>query len=606
MKSYYKFLQTIAIVFFFGSAHAAHLTNEIMLAARINGSQQVPAVNTTAVGVGGFSLNASMDTMCITITCTGLSGPITAAHIHSGAMGMNGGVVLDLTSAIRGNQIMATVYGADLTPALLKNYLLGMHYINIHTAANPNGEIRGQVLLETDNCYTAPINGMQQVPMVTTSAMGMGVFKLSKSNKRLSFHVVNNNLSGAITSVHLHTGAAGTNGGVAVDLTPFISMNNGDIISGEVNPTSFLNDLQTGNIYINVHTAANPNGEIRGQLMLDQYISFDAKLDGAQQSPAVTTTAGGVAHFRLSPTRDTLWYNVLVEGLSDTITSAHLHNAALGANGPVLVDIGDDIDGNTIKGMVTGTQLTSAIIDELLEANVYLNIHTDANPSGEIRGQVLRFVREAYSTNINGIQQVPATTSTAVGSGIVTIDRDQKEAHYMIVAHGLMVDDVHFHKNKFGQNGGVLYDLSPYFVNNGAFGYWTNTDTATIFNTAQSLNFRNDSVYVNFHTTAFPAGEIRGQVDRGYACYSAAPNAISNVSSTQLKLYPNPADEILNIETNEDVQVQILSTTGAVLQSNKASKGYNTINISKLPQGCYMIQCINQYNSKTVHRFMKQ
>jgi hypothetical protein len=602
MKHIRVLLQTILLLTLALSLKAAHLTNEIMLAARLNGSQQVPAVSTNAVGVGGFSLNASMDTMCITITCTGLSGPITAAHIHEGAVGATGGVVLDLQPNINGNQIMATITGTNLNAANLSKYLQGLYYINIHTAANPNGEIRGQILLETDNCFVANINGMQQVPLVSTGAMGLGVFKLSKSNQRLSYHVITNGLSGSINSIHLHTGAIGTNGPVAEDLTSSISTTNGNVISGEIINPSILTDLNAGNLYINVHTTANPGGEIRGQLLKDNYFAFDARLDGGQQVPAVTTNANGVAHLTLNNTRDTLWYNIVVNGLTDTITSAHLHNAALGANGPVALDVSANIMGNVIQGMVTGAQLTSSIISELLEANLYINIHTTANPGGEIRGQVLRYVREAYSTNINAGQQVPSNASVAVGSGIFTIDRDQKEVHYMIVVNGINFTDAHIHKNVKGQNGGLFYDLSTYFTNNGAFGYWTNTDATLPFSTVQSLAFRRDSVYVNFHTAAFVQGEIRGQIDRGFNCYTSIPLSINPAFTTSTKVYPNPATESIHIEVLGNNTLEIISLTGVIVKQQNLVAGINTIPLTSLSKGYYLLQLTNSNNIKTVQK----
>ena len=76
------------------------------------------------------------------ITYSGLSGPATAAHFHGPAMaGQNAPVVMPisapLASPITGSATLTTSQAADL--------IAGKWYVNLHTAANPNGEVRGQV-----------------------------------------------------------------------------------------------------------------------------------------------------------------------------------------------------------------------------------------------------------------------------------------------------------------------------------------------------------------------------------------------------------------------------------------------------------------------------
>ena len=72
---------------------------------------------------------------------SGLSGPATAAHFHAGESGKNGGVVIPITGADKG----AFEGNATLTDAQAAEMLGGRWYVNIHTAANKAGEIRGQL-----------------------------------------------------------------------------------------------------------------------------------------------------------------------------------------------------------------------------------------------------------------------------------------------------------------------------------------------------------------------------------------------------------------------------------------------------------------------------
>ena len=143
------------------------------------------------------------------------------------------------------------------------------------------------------------MNGSQESPSVTTTAYGVGVFNLSKDLSKIKFNIVTQGLNGTSTGAHLHYGGVGMSGGVSVDLSSNI---NGNVISGTImNPTTTLIDsLMAGKIYLNVHNAANPNGEIRGQLMNSKsYLYFDAALNGAQETPAITTSALGAATYQI-------------------------------------------------------------------------------------------------------------------------------------------------------------------------------------------------------------------------------------------------------------------------------------------------------------------
>jgi len=112
------------------------------LTARLSGASEVPAVVTDATGRVEVNLAPSTNMLSWKITYSGLSGPPTMAHFHGPAMaGQNAGVVLPinapLTSPITGS--------AQLTPSQAADIKAGKWYVNLHTAANPGGEARGQV-----------------------------------------------------------------------------------------------------------------------------------------------------------------------------------------------------------------------------------------------------------------------------------------------------------------------------------------------------------------------------------------------------------------------------------------------------------------------------
>ena len=106
----------------------------------LSGAQEVPPVNTQASGrssitvIGDKVITGRVETSNINAT---------AAHIHSGATGKNGPVVIALTKGTNGNWVVPA--NAKLTPDQLKLFKSGELYVNVHSAAHPDGEIRAQL-----------------------------------------------------------------------------------------------------------------------------------------------------------------------------------------------------------------------------------------------------------------------------------------------------------------------------------------------------------------------------------------------------------------------------------------------------------------------------
>ena len=600
MRTFTRLMSVVMITLLFTTtASADHLSAKYLFAARMNGGQEVPAVSTNALGLGFFYLNDTRDTLCFEMTATGLSGAISGIHIHDGAAGTNGPVLVDMTTYVTGNRIKGTLSGSALTTSLIQKMFASELYLNLHTAANMNGEIRGQILPEEDKGMSVMIDGSQEVPAVTTNAKGLGFFMLQKNEGKLSFNIVADGLSGAITAAHLHKAVAGSNGGVVQDLSSFIS---GNRISGSVDPSMYLEALKGDSLYLNIHTAANPNGEIRGQLVLEHYLHFDAMLDEAQETTPVTGNNDGIgeATMKLNYTFDTLWYHAQMNDLSGPITAAHFHKGEAGTSGGVVMGIPSaNINGNVISGMITGTALADTFLEDMLSGAIYLNIHTTMNPNGEVRGQVYRTFREGYTYHLNGAQEVPEVSSNASGTGMVSIDRDQTSAHYMMVFDDLTgFSAAHFHNNVSGMNGPVMYNIGVNHSNGGIFGYWTEDDATTPFTTAMSNKFRKDSVYVNVHTTANPDGEIRGDVKRTQC--NAIPTDVVNINgvTVETQLYPNPTFDNATLEVSmsdrSKTTVAVYDMTGRKMwvAEQTFQVGMNKINIptKNLPAGLYNVQ----------------
>lgn len=613
----------IVLMTMFNVAKSDHLADRLLFSSRLNGSNIIPTpVNTNASGVAGFMLNNTRDTLYMNFSATGMSGAITGFHIHEGLENQNGPVILDLQSAIMGNVAKARIV---LTPELLTKFLKSQIYLVAHTNANPNGEIRGQIKLESDFGNYAELDAMQQVPMNASMAKGVAAINLGIDNKRLEVKVVTDGLSGAIMGAHLHRGKVGENGGLLVDLTSLISNNGTSIFGSVIVDDSIKNLLQTyirnGEVYLNLHTMAFPNGEVRGQIKYDQNLRFDARIDTTQVTGNLTTisSAIGAAKLSLNTSFDTLRYYIVVTNLTGTIAAAHIHNAEPNQDGGVVYEFPTSgINGNVISGIWTKSNgLTDMLINELLYGNLYIAVHTAQNPNAELRGQIFRLAREGFMSDIDAMQSVPSSNSMANGSGIVSYDRDRTSLHYMITVNGLSgaINAAHFHKGIKGETGGVVYELN--FTNNGAFGYWDFTNMPA-FNNTQSITFRrNDSVYVNFHTSNFPNGEIRGQFIRNYKNMGVIlnkPTGIFNSTKNEIEVnvYPNPTTTNLSLEftsiENKSVSYEILDLSGRLLKSNNQNieLGRNVINIDveDIESGIYLIRLKDDFKILSNSKFI--
>ncbi len=121
---------------------SAALAAKMTYSATLNAASEVPPKESDGTGIVQVEYDTETKAMTYTVNYSGLTGPATAAHFHGpAAAGVNAGVAVPVKGAL-----LSPIEGsATLTDEQAKDLQAGQWYFNIHTAANPGGEIRGQL-----------------------------------------------------------------------------------------------------------------------------------------------------------------------------------------------------------------------------------------------------------------------------------------------------------------------------------------------------------------------------------------------------------------------------------------------------------------------------
>lgn len=250
-----------------GAAVARTQATQIQLGAAMTAADEVPApTGDVSAARGSFTATATKtDTgaaVAWQLTFSGLTGPAGAAHIHIAPPGQPGPVAVPLCGPCQ-SPASGT---ANVDATVLAALQTGGAYVNVHTAANAPGEIRGQLSILAR--ATTTLNARQELPRPKGNvrrAGGAFTATVTKSGTSgvLAWRLTFSRLTGPAVAAHIHVAPRGRAGPVAVALCgPCRSGARG---SATVR-ASVLDALETGRAYVNVHTRRNPAGEIRGQL----------------------------------------------------------------------------------------------------------------------------------------------------------------------------------------------------------------------------------------------------------------------------------------------------------------------------------------------------
>jgi hypothetical protein len=479
--------------------------------ASLSGAAETPPNASNGTGFGTVELNGN--SLTFDVAFTGLGSSNTIAHIHLPApTGVPAGVSIDLAPFKVGTVNTTGRYSGTVTINLAQKtaILAGLSYFNVHTVNLGGGEIRGQIVPAASKFV---LTGVGERPTPTTSpAFGAGA--LTIIGNRLAFDLTFQGLVANATLAHFHgpansggvaspiidigTGAFGALGGKAGQLTGVITLTPAQLAA-----------FADGNVYVNIHSGTFPGGEIRGQVA--PYIGelpFSADLTGAAEKPtAVSSPGSGFVESSLAG--DTLSFVLTYRGMTSAITAAHIHGPSVSANtAGILFDLAPYHRGSySTQGVFSGSvTLTPAQIAALINGDLYMNLHTAVNPSGEIRGQLAPMV---FKVSMSGANEVPPIVTPATGFGYVGLVGKQVSIglHYRDLAGNISAS--HYHGPADTTMGGAPVLVGIAFTGGNTWGFLFDAVTLSDANRA---HFSDYLIYVNIHTAVNGGGEIRGQI----------------------------------------------------------------------------------------------
>ncbi|UUZ78282.1 CHRD domain-containing protein [Polaromonas sp. P1(28)-13] len=344
-----------------------------VLAASLSGDQEVPPTITGALGTGTLSLVSPSRAISGSITLDGMTA--TEAHIHVGDTGFNGPIIVPLTQTAPGTWSVPA--GATLTESQATAFAAGGLYYNAHSVANPGGEIRGQIGREV---FAAQMSAAQEVPPNASAATGNGLLSFDPTTKKFSARHLDG--PGRQRSAYSYR----NNRHQRRD--PFglteTAPASGIWVSA---PDATLTDaqlatLKAGGLYFNAHSVAFPGGEVRGQIARN--VRF-MSLSGAQEVPPNASLATGTGTLVIDPANRAASGSITLSGM--TANAAHIHLAAAGVNGPIIVPL-TNAGGGNVWAVPANTVLSADQLRAYKQGDLYYNAHSIAFPNGEIRGQI--------------------------------------------------------------------------------------------------------------------------------------------------------------------------------------------------------------------------
>ncbi|MEZ5055927.1 MAG: CHRD domain-containing protein [Saprospiraceae bacterium] len=457
-------------------------------------------------------------------------------HLHRGLAGQTGpvelGITTDFAPDLRGGKVEVANNTFTVSSTQMNNFLNRSMYANIHTTSNLSGEIRGQLLLESQMYFTGLFSGTQEVTPVISD--GYGTLKGELSGNSLvitgAFDQMESSFDPTIAGgSHLHIGYAGQNGGIAHNIVPTVAAT---LLSGryEANDNIItLTDteklaMMSRQFYANIHTTGTPSGELRAQMLFEANNYYFAILSGASETPPANTPGFGA--LAAESTGATLRVSGAFSNLSSAFDpniagGSHIHTAIAGRNGAIGLTLKPELDADMLGGTFSVADnnfaLSGALLSSLRDRMNYANLHSVDFPGGELRGQFLPPAAAYFTTSISSENQDPQLFTGADGGLRLELrgDRLVVTGSFDNLASDFdpnIAGGAHLHLGTVGTNGMVAVRLSPTPDADNRGGMLLASDNSFVLSPDNVDYLKRQFFYANIHSVNNPAGEPRGQV----------------------------------------------------------------------------------------------
>ncbi|MEM1327960.1 MAG: CHRD domain-containing protein [Bacteroidota bacterium] len=496
--------------------------------ANLFGSNEVPTVTTFGSGQLIIEL-VSPNEVVITGSFNNLGSDYDASigsHLHTGNVGINGPVLMGLTPQVSEDGRSGVFRAEDNTITIDINQLIAIGerrvYANVHTLDHPGGEVRGQFApAEASAVFRAHLTGSQAVPVQTSLAEGV-IMAETYSDTLMIIAGSFDNLESAVQTntsssrPGLYAGAAGTVGGFLQSLNVESTV---DGTAGNINATDNVlllspteaEELFNRNTYINLGTDNRPSGALRGQLVPEAQIVMHAFLSGTLAVPTSASRGQGSVIAELSGNMLTLSGGF--GELSGSVGRPSLRNAHVGNVGAQLFAL-NRVE-NTIPANENAFELNEDQIEDLLARQLYINVPSSAQSSGELRGQLLPEATAYFVASLSGASQVAPVNTAAYGQAIleyrstaatVTGSFSGLDSDFNINAAG----GSHIYDGFAGTAGEIVQRLNVNLTSDNRGGVIEAADN--MFNLTSAADLFNRGEYINIVTTDEVNGAIRGQL----------------------------------------------------------------------------------------------
>ncbi|MEM9992392.1 MAG: CHRD domain-containing protein, partial [Bacteroidota bacterium] len=332
-----------------------------------------------------------------------------------------------------------------LSGAQIDDLIARQLYLNISSGSATTPEIRAQFLPEATAYFIGSLSGASQTPTVRSTATGQTIAEVHGSELILSgsFNGLESDFNTSI-GTHIHEGLAGQNGEVNYALITDVSNSSRDgafLASNNAFDYSVeqLEQLFTRGQYVNIHSIDNPSGAIRGQLLPLANGHFTTTLSSINQVNPLSSAGAGSVKFDLLGNMLTVSGSVMNLGSSTTDDSAMLFAGEVGKIGSLALPL--VMVANNTNGLLRAEDNQFVLSDEqvatLRAESMYVNVSTNGNVTGEVRGQVLsepNFFPTGnmrFSMPVDGDFFVAAGDPTALFTTTWSAGTDDNELYYI-------------------------------------------------------------------------------------------------------------------------------------------------------------------------------